>query len=574
MTCFVTKEEFAALEARVSRLEALVKQFCYDTECNRIEQIAIEAKRKAIQVELDLNNHKAKSIPQAHKYTPSVNVFLSGSFYQNVLNITCAVRVDNTSGSNSTNIPIFLSSLKGDPGKNGKDGRDGKNGKDGKNGRSGRDGINGKDGKNGGRGRDGINGLPGKGGKDGRNGRDEKGSISKPKPINCGLTLRFDPVSCLLTANMRVDNCFITANVSMKCDNDSRIINRIYKILGGDDWFRQGEDPSITLDVEQRIKSLVQAQWGLEAEKTVEELELKNVIDVVSGFLSCNYFRAGYQEYPFNVVEDLTKKVDEDTTKKINYQSQFDEWRFKQLDALFGQFPIKIKIEDNDLIKTGDEPLEIELPNLAETLAELTGKTLFNEAMLNLLVNINFRLLNEQGSTKLQGFSTNKMVEEIVDYLGFENQKIKEKIRFLYNPSYNITEGEQPSFEEILKETEIDVDVEECTEKRSFEQKLDQLLFSAAIIQTALYEKVNPNNLSKWGDFVKEYKDLVDAFSDDKEKEDDELDQFIEKVEEGFTGETGIIDSTNPYGRPRDQRPRIRKIGNPNSNTGGNNGGN
>ena len=358
------------------------------------------------------------------------------------------------------------------------------------------------------------------------------------------------------------------------CKKENDLTKRIYKILGGDDWFTQGENPSITLDIEQRIKSLVQAQWGLEAEKEATELELKNVIDVISGFLSCNYFRAGYQEYPFNVVEDVTKRVNEDTIKKINYQSQFDEWRFKQLDALFGQFPIKIKIEDNDLIKTGDEPLEIELPNLAETLAELTGKTLFNEAMLNLLVNINFRLLNEQGSAKLQGFSTNKMVEEIVDYLGFENQKIKEKIRFLYNPSYTIEDGEQPSFEEMLKETEIDVDVEECTEKRSFEQKLDQLLFSAAIIQSALYEKVNPNNLSKWGDFVKEYKDLVDAFSDDTEKEDDELDQFIEKVEEGFTGETGISDSTNPYGRPRDQRPRIRKIGNPNSNNGGNNGGN
>ncbi len=144
----------------------------------------------------------------------------------------------------------------------------------------------------------------------------------------------------------------------------------------------------------------------------------------------------------------------------------------------------------------------------------------------------------------------------------------------MYNPRYDIKEGEQPKFEDILKETEIEISREDCTEKQSFEQKLDQLLFSAAIIQTALYEKVNPNNLSKWGDFVKEYKDLVDAFSDDKKKEDDELDQFIEKVEEGFTKETGIIDSNNPYGRPRDQRPRIRKIGNPNSNTGGNNGGN
>jgi hypothetical protein len=190
-----------------------------------------------------------------------------------------------------------------------------------------------------------------------------------------------------------------------------------------------------------------------------------------------------------------------------------------------------------------------------------------------LLVNISFRLLNEQGSTKLQGFDTNKKVEEIVDYLGFENKKVKEKIKFLYNPLYEIKENEQPNFEAMLKETEIEIDTEEVKEERSFEQKLDQLLFSAAIIQSALYEKVNPNDLRKWEGFTKEFKDMVATFAGKKrdendrtEPEPDAFDEFIEKVEEGFTQELGIEDPENPYGRKRDQRPRIRRLGQPQRN--------
>lgn len=199
--CFASKDDVSQLQDRVNRLENLVKQFCYDTECAQIKQIAIEAKRKAIQVESDLADHKRKSIPDAHKYLPKVKVFLSGSFYQSNLNISCSVNVDNASGNDSENIPLFLSALKGDkgdPGKNGKDGKDGRDGRDGRDGKNGKDGQNGKDGKDidcqnlspicisklkGKDGKDGKNGKDGKDGKDGRNGRDGRDLIV-PSPVN------------------------------------------------------------------------------------------------------------------------------------------------------------------------------------------------------------------------------------------------------------------------------------------------------------------------------------------------------------------------------------------------------
>jgi hypothetical protein len=347
---------------------------------------------------------------------------------------------------------------------------------------------------------------------------------------------------------------------------------RIYQILGGDNWFEDSETPKLDLDIEANTKGFVSSQWGLEAEKeTVENAQIFDVIDLVTAVSSLGYFRQGLQEFPLEVPENITNTRSEGQTQEpkltIPYASKFDEWRFRQMDALLGQFPIKIRIEDNDLIKTGDQALEIEFPNLAETIAELAGKALTNEAMVNLLLNINFRLINELGSTKQQGLVSHQIIENIADYLGYENGQIKQKMKLLYNPLYEPPEQGQPDFAQLLKETEIDVIVEQLKEKNSLEEKLDRLLFAASIIRATFFEEVNPNNDDKWDGFVAEYKGIVNAFKNDSGTTEDEFEDFLTKVEDGFTTEPGITDPNNPYGRKRDQRPRIRKIGADNNGT-------
>jgi hypothetical protein len=352
--------------------------------------------------------------------------------------------------------------------------------------------------------------------------------------------------------------------------------DRSYKILGGDRWYEDGDEPKIDLDVESYVKGYVANQWGLEAEKEdVNAAEIRDVIDVVGAITSLHYFRLGLQEYPLKVFENITEIPSndlfdvafqdvEENLIDIPYVSKFDEWRFKQFDALFGQFPVKIRIEDNDLVKTGDQPIDIKLPNLAETMAELVGKTLTNEALINLLVNMNLRVLNETGSAKLQGFKTAKAIEVLTAYFGYEDGKKKEKIRFLYNPLYEVPSEGTANFTEFLKETEIEVIVDELLEKQTLEQKIDNLLYAAAIVRSSMADGVSPNNDRKWGEYVKLFKDLVKSEADKEKKNNDDFDEFIDKVEAGFTEEAGIEDPNKPYGRPRDQRPKIRKLGNNN----------
>jgi hypothetical protein len=368
-----------------------------------------------------------------------------------------------------------------------------------------------------------------------------------------------------LTTTVKVGKNSGTGRVIVIDEEMRRNVRRTYEILGGDRWFEDGDTPKIDLDVETYVKGYVANQWGLEAEKEdVEPAEIRDVIDVVGAITSLNYFRLGLQEFPLDVPENLTdipEGNEPETLVKIPYQSKFDEWQFKQMDALLGQFPIKIRIEDNDLIKTGDQPLEIKLPNLAETVAELVGKTLTNEALINLLVNMNLRILNETGSAKLQGFKTSKAIEVLTAYFGYEDGKKKEKIRFLYNPLYQVPSEGTANFSEFLKETEIEVIVDELLEKQTLEQKIDNLLYSAAIVRSSMADGVSPNNDRKWGEYVKLFKDLVKSEADKEKKNNDEFDEFIDRVEAGFTEEAGIKDLDKPYGRPRDQRPRIRQLG-------------
>jgi hypothetical protein len=60
------------------------------------------------------------------------------------------------------------------------------------------------------------------------------------------------------------------------------------------------------------------------------------------------------------------------------------------------------------------------------------------------------------------------------------------------------------------------------------------------------------------------------ADSGESEEDGETLDDFdiwLNRAEGGFIDEAGISDPVNPYGREFDRRPRIRKIGNPNSQT-------
>lgn len=340
--------------------------------------------------------------------------------------------------------------------------------------------------------------------------------------------------------------------------SSNSFVPKIWEILGGRLWesepFKKGE-----VMVEGWLQSAGLEQYK---EKEYDKVAIKNLPDLIRHFFATNYFRSGFHRLPLSVPESLIepKKDDNDDPLFISDNLHYQEWLIKQLDALFGQFPIEIEIEDSDLVQVGDQKLEIKLPNIAETLAEIMGLMLTIKGTGEANLNSSLRTLAETGSTRKQAIINHYLMASIQDYLGFKSQKKLLDVDFSFNPSEGSDPNKPQSISNALKSTTQKVEIEECDDESSLESQLKTLIEAANITKSVHFKKVNPYDISG---LRKYFKDIVKILKEEDEKSKEELDDFIEKVEDGFINEPGMKDTINPYGRPYDRRPKIRKLGKP-----------
>ncbi|MGL6342334.1 MAG: hypothetical protein ACRC80_24700, partial [Waterburya sp.] len=260
-------------------------------------------------------------------------------------------------------------------------------------------------------------------------------------------------------------------------------IERTYEILGGDNWFNEnGITPLINIDFEQRLRAEREAIYNFDGEYNINgtlEVGTTSITQFITRAAAVIFARLGLDDFPCKVPEDITLDLEavnsEDLLEKlatrtidIPTQSQFNSWQFRQLDAILGRFPIRIDIEDNDLIQTGSQTARIRLPNVAETLAELTGKVLQNDAKVNAIIGIAMRLLVETATDKLTNIKTHYLTEAITEYLNFKDKKSRISVPFTFDLSKLQKETEEgelksvnPSLSDFLQITNMDVEIDE-----------------------------------------------------------------------------------------------------------------
>lgn len=268
----------------------------------------------------------------------------------------------------------------------------------------------------------------------------------------------------------------------------------------------------------------------------------------------------GIDEYPATVPDSFINRrggflgqVQSPNNIQIASLTKLFEWYVKRFDELMGEWEIPIEIKDSDPTTPGDQNLGFALPNLAEAIAEMMLLLLQVNINSETLVNMNTRTMIEVGQDKQQNFKSYMMTSAIADYLGFKYEEKSHKLPMLFDIG-------KEDYDQLLKETEVNVVAPEFDGKQNLQEALHRLLEGAAITKAANFRKLNNNDNMK-----QQIVDLLKGYSKTKKtvnNTEDDFDQFIENAEVGFTNESGITDTTRPYGRDYSERPRIREIGN------------
>ncbi|MGG6293802.1 hypothetical protein ACQ4M4_05200 [Leptolyngbya sp. AN02str] len=306
---------------------------------------------------------------------------------------------------------------------------------------------------------------------------------------------------------------------------------RSYRILGGDEWFFEREEDEVNPYRE------YQPEQSLFYERSKRFLRDENPDDPLDrGYeenagslplflihhLTVLYDRLGLHRFPAEVPDSLTSEENDPDTgnpklANIADQATFHEWQLRQLDAILGEFPIKIKYKDGE----GKDQL-IDLPNLAESQAEIIGLLLNVAADAEIGTQLGFSATTEAIRANMSATNSADFARAIADYLGFRYKETSRDVKLSITPgANNIRDSLKPG---TLKGQKIEYD-----EKSDFQGDLKRLIIGTEIIKAAFYRPFRGSDDELPGEGIR--KDLEVDPSDVETDSDRKWREFLEQLE-------------------------------------------
>lgn len=233
------------------------------------------------------------------------------------------------------------------------------------------------------------------------------------------------------------------------------------------------------------------------------------------------------------------------------------------LDELMGQWKdLEIQIKDADPTVEGDQPKTIKLPNLAEAMAELFALCFDSNINSQVMLQVTTKALIELGVTRKQLHTTQSYVKALMEHQGFKTKEVAEDVPFTFSvpDSAKINEA---TLEDFLKESQQKVDIAVFDGKDTYAEDSAIMRNMSSIIKAVFWRKCGKDGATVASAIINNIKKQRDAAEKIEEKAEEELEKFIEDVEVGFTNYVGGDQSAQPYGKPYEQRPRIRKLSKP-----------
>ncbi|RAM49470.1 MAG: hypothetical protein C6Y22_22205 [Hapalosiphonaceae cyanobacterium JJU2] len=150
---------------------------------------------------------------------------------------------------------------------------------------------------------------------------------------------------------------------------------------------------------------------------TLQRIEIANRIIGIASF-PVTVPDTVIEPYKQGIFGEIFKFINGNKKRKINSLTELTAWLAEQDSAVLGQFHQVIQFTDED-----GEKQSIVLPNVAETLKEITLIVAQMAKQNNAQTNAIFRALSEISATKVQAVRAATIAEDIQDYLDYPTQK-------------------------------------------------------------------------------------------------------------------------------------------------------
>lgn len=262
--------------------------------------------------------------------------------------------------------------------------------------------------------------------------------------------------------------------------------------------------------------------------------------------------KIGSANLPATVPKVLTDRSK--GTTKIEDLATFISYTVKQLDALAGKYPIQIQVEDTNITQEGNQSVDIKLPNISETLAEIFGLLLVVRSESAAILSTSIRAMTEAGSAKQVSTLAFQYAKANAEYLAYQGKQTQETLPMTFRPG-------ETKLDRMLQETQVSFKGWENADKDDLKDIMAPLLELAAMWKAQNFRQLGASLVDVALKLHLQNKGQESEKIDEMTNNKQEFGNFLEQVETGFTSEAGITDNLNPYGRDFKERPQIREIG-------------
>lgn len=316
---------------------------------------------------------------------------------------------------------------------------------------------------------------------------------------------------------------------SMSLDEITVLLEKITAILGGDTWQYNQESKTVEykLQPETLIKTTGQATYSTNTD-TGKELTVKNLIELNTAIASVNYFRSGHHRLPATAIQSLLNTSEGNQELKIYDSLSFQEWIVRNLDALMGEFPLKLKYKNDN----GKQ--EVSFTNLSEVLIETIGLLLSLADDSNNNLALTSKAMIEARAAANAAITATDYAAANAEYLGYRGKEVEKEIKVSFTPG-------KATMKEVLKPSIQKIIGWELIGEETLTELVKRVLIGAEIIRAAMYIPWKPGEKIT-GDNIKE----------DREKNKQTQDEKWEAFKNKINTPTGIYKTNKPQAKIRD----------------------